>query len=92
MPRRLAPRSIALLGVALLAVSLLLGIISQALLGQQTSEALASIPLWALGVISWCQFSAQVLGLALVAVSIGLKALPPTSSNPPGSASREVQL
>lgn len=92
MPRKFTPRFIALLGVVLLAVSFLLGVISQALLGQQTSETLASIPLWALGIVSWCQFSAQVLGLALVAVSIGVKALQPTQSNTSEPASREVHL
>lgn len=92
MPPKLSPRVIVLLGAALVVLSVVLGVVSQALLGQQTSETLASIPLWVLSVVSWCGLTAQVLGLALIAVAIGVRALEPSARGTSASASREVRL
>lgn len=91
MPK-FTPKSIALAGAGLVLLSVVLAVVGQSLLGQQTSEVLASIPIWVLSVLSWCQLSAQVLGLALIAVSVGVKALEPSTREASTPASREVQL
>lgn len=91
MPK-FTPKSIVLAGAGLVVLSVVLVAVSQALLGQQTSETLASIPIWVLSILSWCQLTAQVLGLALIAVSVGVKALESPTREASTSATREVRL
>lgn len=78
MPPRLSSKAMLWIGLALVATSILIAVVTQALFGQQSSDALAHVPTWAFSVLSWCQLTAQVLGWALVAVSFGVRALEPS--------------
>lgn len=78
MPPRLSSKAMLWIGLALVATSILIAVVTQALFGQQSSDVLANVPVWAFSVLSWCQLTAQVLGWALVAVSFGVRALEPS--------------
>lgn len=78
MPPRLSSKTMLRFGLVLVAISIVIAVITQALFGQQTSDLLAHVPMWAFSVLSWCQLTAQVLGWALVAVSFGVRALEPS--------------
>lgn len=77
MPPRLSSKAMLWIGLALVAASILIAVVTQALFGQQSSDVLAHVPVWAFSALSWCQLTAQVLGWALVAVSFGVRALEP---------------
>ncbi len=91
MPPRLSSKTMLWTGLALVALSILIALVTHALFGQQTSEMLAQVPMWVFSVLSWCQLTAQVLGWALVAVSVGVRALEPHSAKAEASI-REVRL
>ena len=78
-------RPILVAGVLLLLFALIGLFVNPALMGQQPNDAMASIPTWVLSLLGFVFSISQLLGSALIAAAVAVKAL--SRNDKTGSAS-----